>query len=608
MAGRVLFVNPAAPPGGSGTRAAPLSSLRAAVQQSSSGTLIALSKGAHVVAGPLPREVTLWGACVAETTLTSTTNVPAIAFADVPGVEVRNLRISGLGSGARAIGAGASLRLTDVLIDGVDGAGVGAVDGATVTATSVVVRNLRAAGTVALGVASIGGATLEATRLVTEGLEGRALHVTATATVRDSVLLDTDVLGPGQTTEAVWAAQGGALTLERTAILGTRGAGLVVGQRSRVQVSDVLVADSVQTPGGPTERGQGVVVLDGALQADRLWLVGNTGYGLQALGAAASAVVEDSLIDGTKVSTETNGGIGVSVGLGARGTLERVVVRDSASGGFEAMGVGAVLSLTDCVAERTRMVGDTGGLGLFVTEGSSVTVTRARFEDNTWDSVLVAGALEASDVVVRGTKHATGGLAIGGNGLSVSRGTATLSRWRFEGNQGSGLFIGSGQLTGADVAVVDASPVRTELASSGVVVLGGSTTLTRLRIEGAVGIGIAGFAEGSLVASEVLVSGTRPRACVTEGCPPPAVGVLSIQRARVQLSRFLVSGNGGFGLAVDQGQLDAAQGEVSDHAIGLNVRDPGYDLSRLDQGVRYLRNQTKLAAEVIPLPMIPAPR
>jgi len=150
-----------------------------------SGTVIALSKGTHAVNGPLPREVTLWGACVGETTLSSTMNVPAIAYADGPGVEVKNLRISGLGSGARAIGVGASLRLSDVLIDGVDGVGWGAVDGASTVGTAVVVRNVRPAGTVSLGVASIAGATLDATRLVTQGLRGRALHVTATATVRD---------------------------------------------------------------------------------------------------------------------------------------------------------------------------------------------------------------------------------------------------------------------------------------------------------------------------------------------------------------------------------------------------------------------------------------
>ena len=59
-AGRpILYVRAGTAPGGDGSRARPFSSIWAAA---SPGTLIALSKGTHDLAAPLPSNATLWGA------------------------------------------------------------------------------------------------------------------------------------------------------------------------------------------------------------------------------------------------------------------------------------------------------------------------------------------------------------------------------------------------------------------------------------------------------------------------------------------------------------------------------------------------------------------
>jgi hypothetical protein len=584
--GSILFVNPAATATGTGTRQAPLQSLRTALSRATSGTIIALSRGTHLTNGPLRAGVTLWGACVAQTTLSSLTNVPAIAYADQPGVVVRNLRISGQGSGARSIGAGASLALRDVLIEGVDGVGWGAVEGGTTMGESVVVRDVRAVGSVSLAVASIVGGSLEATRLAVVGVTGRALHVTASATVRDAALLDTDVVMAGQTTEAVCA-------------------GVVVGRESTVQLSDVVVRDTIPTPGASTERGQGVLVLDGTLTGERLWLSNNVLAGLDAIGSMAQATLRDSLIEGTKRSTQSQAGVAVTLSLGAKAMVERVIAQDLATGGLDALGAGCELNVTDVVVSRTSERNEAGGYALFASTGARVTVTRARLEDCQSTAVVVAGTFDGRDVTVRGTRHSAAMEATGGNGIAVTAsGTATLTRWLFENNQGTGVLV-AGQLTGSDLTVRDPTPSRTESNASGVVCLLGSATLSKVRIERAVGVGVAGYQQGRLTLQNLVVTGTTPRACVGEGCPPSTVGVLSLGQASVRLSDFLVTNNGSFGLALDMGQLDAERGEVSDHLIGLNVRDQSYDVGRLDRDVRYLRNQTRLAAEVIPLPKLP---
>lgn len=601
----VLFVNPAAPAGGDGSRAAPLATLRAAVNRAASGSIIALSEGTHFAAGPLPSNVTVWGACVARTTLSSQSSVPAIAYADTPGVVVRNLRISGQGSGARAIGSGASLSLKDVVIEGVDGVGWGAVDGARATGDSVVVRDVRPVGTVSLGIASIGGALLDATRLIVAAARGRAVQVTATATLRDAVLLDTDVLMADQTAEAVWVANG-TLTLERSLVQGTHGAGVVVGTGSTVTLTDVVVRDTVITPGASTERGQAVLLLDGVLQADRLWLSNNVLAGLEAVGPMASATVRDSFIEGTQRSTQSAAGVGVSLSLGARAALERVVARSNATGGLDALSSGSEFTLIDVVVSDTRATVEGGGYALFLTAGSRATVTRARFEQSTGTAVIVIGTLQASDVVVRGTRHALTTDAPGGIGFSVARGgTAALSRWAFENNQGTGILVGDGTLTGSDLAIRDGTPTLGESAASGVACLLGTATLSKVHVERAVGIGIAGYSRGRLTLNDLIVTKTKAREC-GPGCePPPPVGVLSIQKAAVRLGGFVVADNGGFGLALDDGELDAERGQVAGHVVGLNVRNEGYDFTRLDREVRYERNQTRLATEVIPLPTLP---
>lgn len=65
---------------------------------------------------------------------------------------------------------------------------------------------------------------------------------------------------------------------------------------------------------------------------------------------------------------------------------------------------------------------------------------------------------------------------------------------------------------------------------------------------------------------------------------------------------FIVRGNALAGIQVAGGSIDLHMGEVRDNPIGANVQVDGFDLSRLQDDVRFIGNERSLDSRELPVP------
>jgi len=161
----VLRVRSGAPPGGDGSIESPFGTVAAAMAVAREGSVVALGQGTFDEHVELPRGVTLWGACVAGTTVSSSTADEHIGTIDVGGPDavVRDLRVGGARPGVSVNGAVPSVRLEGVLIEGASGFGIRVARG-RLTGADVVVRDtggLTDAGSLGVGLWAGEGAQVE---------------------------------------------------------------------------------------------------------------------------------------------------------------------------------------------------------------------------------------------------------------------------------------------------------------------------------------------------------------------------------------------------------------------------------------------------------------
>jgi hypothetical protein len=615
--GTILFVKAGATAGGDGSRLAPFATLAAAELAAPPGTIIALSKGTHQSATDIPAGVTLWGACVAQTTLTATASARAAAASSSAGVAVRNLRVSGDAGGLAAVGSGAELNVQDTVVDGALGLGWSAVLGATTTGKNVVVKGTRltATGTLGDGIAVVAGGRLRATAVSSSGNRTYGLSADgagSTADLTDAVIADTLIGEPGAAA-GVSVGHGASLHLQRAVIERNTGRGLELFAGT-VDLVDVVSRDTAPIAGSATSIGAGIIS-SGTLTASKLWCFGNTAYGVGVYGGTVT--LTDAVIDGTLYSSVLQAGVGLGAEAGAA-VATRLALRNNTGVGIEANGATGSLLASDLTVTGTLDPPDGTGWGLAVISGGHGTVTRATFDHNHGNSVEVGGQgaiLQASDVVVRSTQPYTiAGRVGGGEGLIASQGgSARLDRWRLEQNATAGLLLAeAGTAVTANDLVVEATgePADAVRMGAGVIAMSGAHLEgTRVEIDGNHFEGLFSTDDGTAVhLTDVAIRDTQDAACPdTMVCARP-VGALAMMGGAVQLEHFLLVSNGGFGAVVYGGPLDLKDGDVWGNPIGVDVIDSNYDVSRISMGVRYLFNDRKLDSVQIPLPQLPSDR
>jgi hypothetical protein len=634
-----VFVRAGAPGAGDGSAAAPFATIAEALAAPGSGTIVALGKGTYDESVVVPAGVTLWGACVAETILTSSTAESGTATIVAGGrdVVVRNLRVTGERIGVRAVGRGRTARLQDIVIDGVEDLGLYASNEAAVTGSGVVVRGTRSRASDgeaggALWVSH--GASLALTRAVLERNHDVAALVRdpdSTLALADVAIRDTEGrVVDGEFGQALEIDAGGTSDVRRLVCERNRREALfVVGADARLLAADVVVRDTRATErdGGG---GNGLVLQDGAsAELSRALFERNREFGLSVKDEGTSLVATDLLVRDT-APVETPApiyGLGITAVDGARVQLVRAAFERNRTYGVFARGAGTALDLADLTIRDTLLQESdgAGGVALDLEDGAAAEVERADIARSRGLAVFGIGAGTTLRLVDASVRDSGGGPAGGptGRGLGVERAAVVeVERARFAGNEDLAAYASgaSSTLRLTDVEILDTRSRSPDgLFGWGLGwALGAQGQATRLRLSGNHEVGVAAFDPGTVVRlADVEVRDTAERACADDACAGrgAGIGVGSYGGGVLQLTRFVVAQNAlcGVQLAVgsdpvtgapldDGATIDLHDGEVRGNPIGANVQVDGYDVSRLSDTVRFYDNERNLDSTALPVP------
>ncbi len=139
--------------------------------------------------------------------------------------------------------------------------------------------------------------------------------------------------------------------------------------------------------------------------------------------------------------------------------------------------------------------------------------------------------------------------------------------------------------------------------------------VVRARIEGNRDVGVGVFDRAtSLVASDLVVAGTRESACAGDTCVEGGDGSgMTVVAGSATLTRFALRGNAFVGLQViererpgdpisGRPELHAAYGVIRDNVVGLNLKVPGLELASAFTEVELYDNVTDFSAATLPAP------
>lgn len=565
-AGDVLFVRAGASPGGDGTRARPYAVIADALGAATEGAVVALAAGRYTEELVLPAGVTLWGACVASTTIVGDDPGGSDLTIGVtgPGARVRNLRLEGARIEVR--GPTASAEVTDVLLDRVDGWALRAV-GAQVVLRGVVARD---GGEGADGpwnqIYGDEGAQMVLERVAVErAIRGIGIFEPGSAMeLRDVVVRDcAGDFATGMNFGATLVAEG--LVVDRA----NEWSFMVSGEASSAVLSDVLVRDS----------GHSLVANFGArLDVERVATIrGVEGLRTDLAGSrlvATDVIVRDTTSFGLTASTEAS--ITVTraklVNVGRQGLF----VRSSATASATDLDVdGAALS------------------GVDLNAGASATITRARVSNATFVGVRVEGAatsIELDGVSIVAPRPDEGGF--GGIGIRVSAAASSATDLAvFDASEAAVQLTGAGaRLDARDLTVERTSASPTAPDSGRAIELrdGAAIVLRRARLDAssAEALWVSGGARATVpdlsidgAAGEAAIRVTEDGALIAERVrvAHAAATALAVGGADVTLTDLDVRDALGDGLVVEsRGAISGLARTALDGVDGVALRlDPG---------------------------------
>jgi len=254
------------------------------------------------------------------------------------------------------------------------------------------------------GEATLTEVTLVQNRELALSVEGKGSKVT----MKRASILETQPGAGGIFGVGAGVQQGGRLSLEETAVVGSRYYGLFVADAgSEIELDRSLVQDTRCDTSG--QFGRGIEVVDGGKVTLRdSALLGNREYGVFVAGAVggkrAEAVVSSSLIRDTTAIAAHRGGVGVAVQSGARAELDRSALIDNqAVSLFISDGKGG--SGEACEAKVSRsLIGPTlpapdGSQGAAVVCGAPLTMASSVVTGSHGFGILVANPGSSASLV-----------------------------------------------------------------------------------------------------------------------------------------------------------------------------------------------------------------
>jgi hypothetical protein len=408
----IRYVDGSVAPGGDGSMASPYDTLTDALRDSGAGDVVAVAKGTYDEDLFVRGGITIWGACATETRLTSSRPATLEPIIDVQraDVEVRGVSIGGARPAAIVTTPEGSLTLDGVIVEESALLGVGVSAGA-LTAREVVFSDVSAdaSGNFGSCVLAQGGATAELSRVVVQRCVSAGLTIDDVGTIvrmEDSVVRDVLPHRSGALGRGLSFQTGSRGELSRVVIEGVRELGVISsGDGTAVDVSDSYVRDTLPEEDG--SYGRGLTAQRGGALTVRRSRISGTREAALVFSEGGEIVLEDLVVHDT-LAQEIDDLYGFAVASHESPVeARRVAVATSRYVGVNLDGAGVVAAFEDLsiLSTRSSLADGRFGRGLNVQGGADLSVTRARVVANR--DVGVA-AFEATarfvDLIVEGTE------------------------------------------------------------------------------------------------------------------------------------------------------------------------------------------------------------
>jgi hypothetical protein len=481
-------------------------------------------------------------------------------------------------------------------------------------------RNLGIDGPQRPGIVAIGMNAISIEAVVVAGARGFGLFLKG-GSISGSDLVVRGVRGEpsdGKYGRGITVQGGTEVSLSRVLVDDNQEAGLFVwGAGTSVEATDVVVRGT-RGQGLDGTSGDGIHVQTGAhLALSRVLVDDNRYRGLSVLDVGTSVDASDVVVRGTREQeSDSRGGRGIFVTRGARLSLARGLLVDNREQGIFAKEVGTSVEASDLVVRGTREQASDGafGRGADVEGGAHLLLARAVMDDNRATGIAIMGAdtsVAANDVVVRGTREqASNGEE--GRGLNIQDGAQlTVTRALLEDNQDCGVFVQAAVVEASDLVVRDTNP-RLLDGSGGNGVwaqLGSRVVIAGGRVERSHGVGIASLVTSTVELRDVVVSGVEPSHCMPDSClgEMGGFGLVAIFGGTLVATGFTVEDASLCGVLVGvDGDVptacDLESGTIDRTAIGACVQLDGFDSTRLQSGVEYRDVGVPLRATSYELP------
>jgi hypothetical protein len=613
---RIIYVL-AGRSGGDGSQAAPYGSIRAAMSRASEGAIVALGVGRYRESFSISSGVTVWGACAAATILESDVGSGgSVITSTAPGAKLTNLTVEG---GVLVRGAGASMVIDQAAIEGAtstSGAALTVADGAAAVFSGSLARD-NANGILAVGGSRVDvrGSAFEDNTEVHVRIEG------STASVSDSILRSFEGESVSCTSATlscggVIVDPGGRAAITRTSMFALGGVGVLAGHGGVAQVTDSVIRGTRNGVGGCIPCGVALYAWSGTIAADRV-VVDRNSVGLVMIDRAGQPYARLSDIHITRSSTvddqgQSVQGDGIIIREGAL-DAQRILIEENAHVGIY-MGVpisesGEIrVRLSDLIVRGLNRKDRTDSGVAVLTDGGNLVLSRALIEDNRSSAFHLGGRdeaacglnqrgqlfeMELSDLTIRRTQLATAGCQPG-FGMYVECGViGSIARVALEDNLEAYHQSTGAMAMSADLPRIKMSDVRVSGPDDGLYVDSGTISLSRasIQVRGrgfTLGNGAGGLVQDLEVTS---ASGSDAMTWNTPQCPVfnDELGVCIAIRdtaTNAHVDRFRCEGDDrAIYLLTDPALLTLKDGSISHARFAFDVGQR-QDLSALLENVR----------------------
>jgi len=611
-AGSTIYVQAGAAAGGDGSLTRPFGALAEVGWETAvSGTVVALSKGDHPGPVHVRGDVSVVGACAAETRIVDGFDIGIDPLLRASGGEgqttsLRNVTLVGGERVGVRLETRSTLHLRGVVIDDSWIWGV-YLEYGHLLAEDVVIMNTRqgAEGSFGIGIDVTQAGVAELRRAVFIDNQ-RAFYTRG----RGSRLTAEDVLvtignARGGAAEGFSAFHDSEIEVHRAVIDGPFRIAVAMGIRGSVHATDLVVR-------GLDERGQGFVVAafeDVTGTFERVYFDQNDGTALFASGIA-TIDLSDIVFRGP-VSRDREAAL-LRAQSPSTVTLERTFAEGANHFGVLADGAGAEVTIRDVRLERLRSQASTrtGGLGLVVQNGGHVDAERIAIREAAELGARCSGSgssLRLVDGHISDMRSNDDGYA--GRGIAAHYGgTVEVRRTLIERARDAAIYAyAEGSVVTAEDVSIRSTLLRegTPLHGWGALIMEGAfLDMSRTRIEESFAGGILVHTGGRATLSDVEVLDTETCPVESPECDGNTTGhgIISWGGA-VTVTRFAVRRAASCGIMVSEdGELDASVGIVEQAAVGACIQVDDYDFGRLSDGVLYRDNGTSLDSTMLPVP------